>query len=401
MTDHLRAGIGSGVGHDLTSPAQGAGCARPRPGVRATAHWLLGAAAMAFVALAGETGEAADSAAASATSAADLGGIEQLIAAAQEEGELNVIALPPDWANYGKMIETFAQKYDIEVNSAQPDASSQDEINAANQLRGQERAPDVFDLGSNVALRNTDLFSPYKVATWDEIPDALKDPDGLWVSDYGGYMSIGYDAGSVPAPVSVKDLLKEEYRGKVALNGNPTQASAGFHGVMMAALANGGSADDIAPGVEFFRQLKEAGNFLPVDPTPATIASGQTSVVIDWEYLNVAQTKALEGQRDWQLVVPEGAVVGAFYVQAINKDAPHPAAARLWQEFLYSDEGQNIWLQGFARPVRLEAMVEAGTADKQAAANLPEAKGTPVFLTQEQLKQQQQYLLESWEQAVE
>jgi putative spermidine/putrescine transport system substrate-binding protein len=171
--------------------------------------------------------------------------------------------------------------------------------------------------------------------------------------------------------------------------------------VMMAALANGGSADDIAPGVEFFRQLKEAGNFLPVDPTPATIASGQTPVVIDWEYLNVAQTAALEDQRDWKLVVPEGAVVGAFYVQAISKDAPHPAAARLWQEFLYSDEGQNIWLQGFARPVRLDAMVAAGTVDKEAVANLPEVNGTPVFLTQEQLAKQQQYLLENWEKAVE
>ncbi len=361
--------------------------------------WLFGAAAMALLALSGGGAVAAD--AATATSAADFGGMDQLIAAAKEEGELNVIALPPDWANYGKMIDTFALKYGIKVNSAQPDGSSQDEINAANQLRGQDRAPDVFDLGGNVALRNTDLFSPYKVATWDDIPDVLKDPDGAWVSDYGGYMSIGYDAGSVPAPTSVGDLLKEEYRGKVALNGNPTQASAGFHGVMMAALGNGGSADDIAPGVEFFKELKGAGNFLPVDPTPATIASGQTPVVLDWEYLNVAQTEALKGQRDWKLVVPEGAVVGAFYVQAINKDAPHPAAARLWQEFLYSDEGQNIWLQGFARPVRLEAMAKAGTVDKAAMANLPEAKGTPVFLTQDQLASQQQYLLEHWEQAVE
>jgi putative spermidine/putrescine transport system substrate-binding protein len=377
MTDHAGTGIRTG----------------------ATAHWLLGAATIAVVALA--SGHAGAQDAASATSAADLGGLDQLIAAAQEEGELNVIALPPDWANYGTMIETFAEKYGIEVNSAQPDASSQDEINAANQLRGQDRAPDVFDLGSNVALRNTDLFAPYKVATWDDIPDALKDPGGLWVSDYGGYMSIGYDAGSVPAPTSVSDLLKPEYRGKVALNGNPTQAAAGFNGVMMAALANGGSGDDIAPGVEFFRQLKEAGNFLPVDPTPATIASGQTPVVIDWEYLNVAQTAALAGQRDWKLVVPEGAAVGAFYVQAINKDAPHPAAARLWQEFLYSDEGQNIWLQGFARPVRIDAMMAAGTADQAAVANLPEVKGEPTFLTQDQLAAQQQYLLEHWEQAVE
>jgi putative spermidine/putrescine transport system substrate-binding protein len=401
MTDHFGVEMVSGAGEDLANPPCHAGFALSRPSARATAHWLVGAAAVAAVALAGSSAQAADSAAANATSAADLGGMDQLIAAAQEEGELNVIALPPDWANYGKMIEAFAQKYGIKVNSAQPDASSQDEINAANQLRGQERAPDVFDVGSNVALRNTDLFAPYKVATWADVPDVLKDPNGLWVSDYGGYMSIGFDADSVPAPTTVKDLLKPEYRGKVALNGNPTQASAGFHGVMMAALANGGSGDDIAPGVEFFRQLKEAGNFLPVDPTPATIASGQTPVVIDWEYLNVGQRAALEGQRDWKLVVPEGAAVGAFYVQAINKDAPHPAAARLWQEFLYSDEGQNIWLQGFARPVRIDAMIEAGTVDQEAVANLPEVKGEPVFLTQDQLAAQQQYLLENWEQAVE
>jgi putative spermidine/putrescine transport system substrate-binding protein len=389
--------MAAGVGADPAAP--GTGFARSQRGDDARAHRLLGAAAAIAIALA--CGHAGAQDAATATSAGDLGGMDQLIAAAQAEGELNVIALPPDWANYGAMIETFAAKYGIEVNSAQPDASSQDEINAANQLRGQARAPDVFDLGGAVALRNTDLFAPYKVATWDDVPDALKDPGGLWISDYGGYMSIGYDAGSVPAVTSVSDLLKPEFRGKVALNGNPTQAAAGFNGVMMAALANGGSADDIAPGVEFFRQLKEAGNFLPVDPTPATIASGQTPVVIDWEYLNVGQRATLEGQKDWQTVVPDGAIVGAFYVQAINKDAPHPAAARLWQEFLYSDEGQNIWLQGFARPVRLEAMIAAGTADQEAAAKLPTAEGTPVFLTQEQLAQHQQYLLENWEKAVE
>ena len=360
---------------------------------------LAAAAALALFSSAGAAALAAD--AKTATTAADLGGMDSLAAAAKQEGQLNVIALPPDWANYGTMIEAFQSKYGIKVNSAQPDASSQDEINAANQLHGQARAPDVFDLGSNVALRNVDLFAPYKVATWNDIPAPLKDPNGVWANDYGGYMSIGYDAGRVPAVTSVADLMKPEFKGKVALNGNPTQASAGFYGVMMAAIANGGSASDIEPGIEFFKKLKEAGNFLPVDPTPATIASGETPVVIDWEYLNVAQSKQLNGQIDWKLVVPEGAAIGAYYVQAINKDAPHPAAARLWQEFLFSDEGQNIWLKGFARPVRLDAMVKAGTVDKDAVAALPEAKGTPVYLTQEQITTQQKLLLERWDQAIQ
>ena len=348
----------------------------------------------------GDSGSGSATSAATATSAEALGGMEALVAAAKEEGRLNVIALPPDWTNYGEMISTFSEKYGIQVDSAQPDAASQDEINAAQQLAGTDRAPDVFDLGATVARANTELFAPYKVATWDDIPEELKDPEGRHVSDYTGYMSIGYDAGAVPAPTSVEDLLGPQYKGKVALNGDPTQAGAAFNGVVMAAIDSGGSPDDIAPGVDFFSKLKDAGNFLPVDPTPATIASGQTPVVIDWDYSNAAQTQALEGKRDWQVVVPEGAVVSSYYQQAINKDAPHPAAARLWQEFLYSDEGQNIWLEGFGRPVRAEAMQEAGTIDEQAFAALPEAQGDPVNLTVEQEKKASDYLTANWAKAI-
>ncbi len=326
--------------------------------------------------------------------------MEKLVEAAKAEGQLNVIALPPDWANYGEIINAFTAKYGIKVNSAQPDASSQDEINAAKQLKGQGGAPDVFDLGTAVALANTAMFAPYKVATWDDIPAELKEANGAWVNDYGGYMSIGYDAAKVPAPTGVADLLGAPYKGKVALNGDPTQAGAAFNGVVAAALGNGGSADDIAKGVDFFGQLKKAGNFLPVDPTPATIESGQTPVVFDWDYLNVAQGAKLQGKIDWKTVVPANAVVGSYYVQAVNADAPHPAAARLWQEFLYSDEGQNLWLKGGARPVRADAMKAAGTLDTAAFDALPAVTGTPVFLTEAQTKAANDYLAANWAKAV-
>jgi putative spermidine/putrescine transport system substrate-binding protein len=344
--------------------------------------------------------DSAGTGAATAASAADLGGMDALVAAAKKEGQLNVIALPPDWANYGAIIKAFGDKYGIKVNSAQPDASSQDEINAADQLKGQDKAPDVFDLGSAVATANVAKFAPYKVATWADIPDALKEAGGTWANDYGGYMSIGYDSAKVPAPASVADLLKPEYKGKVALNGDPTQAGAAFAGVAMAALGNGGSADDIKPGVDFFGKLKKAGNFLPVDPTPATVESGQTPVVIDWDYLNVAQGAKLSGKIQWKTVVPAGAVLGSYYVQAISKDAPHPAAARLWEEFLYSDEGQNLWLKGGARPVRADAMVKAGTIDATAFAALPKVEGTPVFQTEAQTTKAKEYLAANWAKAI-
>jgi putative spermidine/putrescine transport system substrate-binding protein len=333
----------------------------------------------------------------SATSADDLGGMDALVKAAQDEGTLNVIALPPDWANYGNIIKAFGDKYGIKVDSAQPDAASQDEINAANQLEGSDRAPDVFDLGQSVALANTDLFAPYQVQTFDDVPADFKDPDGTWVNDYGGYMSIGYDSSKVPEVASLDDLLGSDFKGQVALNGDPTEAGAAFSGVVMASIANGGSADDIAPGVEYFKKLKDAGNFIPVDPTPATIESGQTPVVIDWDYLNAAESAKLPS---WKVVVPDNAVVAGYYFQAINKDAPHPAAARLWEEFLYSDEGQNLWLAGGARPVRADAMVKAGTIDKAKYDALPAVNGTPVIPTNAQTEKMAAYLADNWAKAV-
>jgi putative spermidine/putrescine transport system substrate-binding protein len=332
-----------------------------------------------------------------ATSAADFGGMDALVEAAKKEGELNVIALPLDWANYGNIIKAFGDKYGIKVNPAQPDATSQDQINAANQQKGKSTAPDVFDLGQSVALANTSMFAPYTVSTFDDIPDGYKDANGAWVNDYGGYMSIGYDTAKVPDVTSVNDLLKPEYSGKVALNGDPTQAGAAFSGVMMVAVTQGGSADHIAPGVEFFRKLKEAGNFLPVDPTPATIESGQTPVVIDWNYLNATETAKLP---TWQVVVPSNAVLAGYYYQAINKDAPHPAAARLWQEFLYGDEGQNLFAAGGVRPVRADQMLQAGTIDKAVVNKIPVIDGPVSVPSPDQTDKATKYLTDNWAKAI-
>jgi putative spermidine/putrescine transport system substrate-binding protein len=335
--------------------------------------------------------------AASATSAADLGGMSALEKAAKKEGTLNVIALPPDWANYGTIIKTFSSKYGIKVSSQQPDAGSQDEIDAAKRTKGTDRAPDVFDLGQAVALANTSMYAKYKVSTWKDIGDQFKDPDGAWVNDYGGYMAIGYDSAKVPAPTSIDDLLKPAYKGKVALNGDPTTSGAGFSGVLMTAVAKGGSADDIAPGIAFWKQMKKVGNYVPVDPNSATIKSGQTPVVIDWDYTNAAHVNDVP---TWKVTLLPKVAVGGFYYQAINAGGPHPAAARLWEEFLFSDQGQNLWLAGGARPIRADAMVKAGTIDKAKYAALPKVTGTPVIPTAAQTTKLSSYLAKNWSAAV-
>lgn len=340
---------------------------------------------------------------ATATSVSAGGGMTALVAAAKKEGQLNVIALPPDWANYGEIIKAFQTKYGIKVNSANPDGSSQDEINAVKTLKGQSRQPDVMDLGTPFAVSaaQAGLLAPYQVATWADIPADLKDSTGLWYGDYGGFISIGYDAGKVKVPpTTIKSLDNPVYKGQVALNGDPTKAGAAFGGVYAAALANGGSFDNVSPGVSFFGDLKRKGIFIPVQASPATIQSGQTPITLDWDYLQAGYAKQFAGKVDWKVVVPSDGLFGSYYDQAIVKGGPHPAAARLWEEFLYSNEGQNLFLKGLARPVRLDAMTKAGTVDQAAAAKLPAVQGTVKFPTLDQINKAKQVVAQDWAKSV-
>jgi putative spermidine/putrescine transport system substrate-binding protein len=359
---------------------------------------LVAGVAITLSACAGTTTPAAsDIDAATATSAEDFGGLDALVAAAKAEGQLNVIALPDNWANYGAIKALFEEKYGITVNSADPDISSAEEIAAADNLKGQDTAPDVFDLGTAVTLDSLDYFAPYQVANWDEIPAENKESTGLYVNDYTGSMSIGYDSNSVPEPTSLDDLLKPAYKGAVALNGDPTQAGAAFAAVGLATVQEGGTLDDFTPGIEFFEKLNDAGNFLPVNATGATIASGETKVVFDWSYNNLAAAATVDG---WKVTTLPGAVYTSFYNQAISKDAPHPAAARLWQEFIYSPEAQNLFIVGGAYPVTIQTLQDAGTVDTKALETLGELKGDLVTPTAEQAEANAAILAEKWAAAI-
>jgi putative spermidine/putrescine transport system substrate-binding protein len=297
----------------------------------------------------------------------------RLLAAAKKEGQLNTIALPPDWANYGEVMSTFQKKYGIKINNASPNASSAEELQAVRSLRGQDRAPDVLDVAPSFAIDGTreGLFAVYKNTNFGTVPRAMKDGRGYWVGDYWGVVSIGVNLNIVKnQPKTWADLLKPEYKGQVALNGDPRTSGSAVAGVFSAAIANGGSLNDIRPGIDFFARLNKAGNFIPVNATPQTVASGQTPITIDWDYLQLAYDKEFPNIK-WRVAIPAEGVYGAYYAQAINKDAPHPWAARLWQEFLYSDQGQLLWLKGYSHPARFEDMVKRNVIPKALLNALP------------------------------
>ena len=264
---------------------------------------------------------------AKATSLADFGTMEDLEKAAKEEGALNVIALPHDWSNYGEVIESFKKKYpEIKVTELNPNASSKEELDAAKTNKGTDAAPDVFDVGQAIAATSTDYFAPYKVQAWDKIPDTAKDADGAYYADYTGIMSVGWNADKYGDISSLDDLLDPKFAGTVALNGKPAEAGAAFNGYLMANQLAGGDINNLQPGLDYFKKLKEAGNLTTVDVTNGTIDSGQTGVVFDWTYNQASYKKELKDKGvNWKYKTFPKAQVVSYYNQAINKDAPHPA----------------------------------------------------------------------------
>ena len=303
--------------------------------------------------------------------------LAEIEAAAKAEGMLTTIALPHSWCGYGDVIAGFKAKYpEIQVNELNPDAGSADEVEAvkANKDNKGPQAPDVVDVGLafGPSMKAEGLLQPYKVSTWDEIPDSIKDAEGYWYGDYYGVMSFIVNKDLVAnTPTDWADLTKPEYAGQVALAGDPRASNQAILAVLAAGLSKGAKAGEEAgkAGLDFFAEVNKAGNFVPV-----IAAQGATPIAIAWDYNALAWADELAGNPPVEVVVPKTGVLAGVYVQGISAYAPHPNAAKLWMEYLYSDEGQNLWLKGYCHPARFNAMAAAGKLDADAMAKLPPAE---------------------------
>jgi putative spermidine/putrescine transport system substrate-binding protein len=330
-----------------------------------------------------------------------------LVAACKQEGMLTIIATPASWANYGEIFKLFTDTTGVKINSLDENAGSADELAAidANKSNTGPQAPDIVDVGYAYGQQGIDqgLYQPYKVTTWDKIPDTIlglpaKDPNGMWTGGYYGVMAIETNKAVVQnPPKNWDDLLKPEYKGQVALAGPPTTSNQAQQSIFAAALANGGSLDDAQAGLDFFKKLNDAGNYVPVVAKQGTLAQGATPIVLTWDYLAFADRDALAGNPDIEVSYPSP-TIASMYVQAISAYAPHLNCAKVWMEILHSDEGQLAWMKGYAHGVQQADLESRGVIPADLKAKLPasSAFSAAVSPSPDQLSAARKLIGEGW-----
>jgi len=272
----------------------------------------------------------------------EAGGLDNLVKLAKKEGKLALITTPRSWANYGGMFDAYEKAFGVKISVDNPDGSSQYEIDTMKTAPASKQ-PDSIDIGPLVVAQLTPpgakpLSSPYQVINWKDIPNAAKDSTGLWYGNYGGKLAMVYNASLSPAPTKASDFTNPAYKGVVGITGNPTSSNQAFMSVLAASIGNGGSNNlsDVSKGLELFKAVKAQAPLVSVNAT--NLASGTAKLGFMWDFnaLGIIPAAKAAGL-DLKFVYPSDYVLQAPpYINAINVKSPNCANARLWQEFVYS-----------------------------------------------------------------
>jgi putative spermidine/putrescine transport system substrate-binding protein len=318
--------------------------------------------------------------------------MDALVAAAKKEGKLALITTPRDWANYGAIFDAYEKAFSVKISVDNPDGSSQYEIDTM-KTAPKAKQPDSIDIGPLVVAQLTPpggkpMSSPYQVINWNDIPNAAKDPNGLWYGNYGGKLAIVYNTLLSPAPTKATDFTKPEYKGYVGITGDPTSSNQAFMSVLAASLGNGGEKNlsDVTKGLALFKAVKAQSPLVKVNASNLGAGTARVGFMWDFNALGIVPAAKAAGI-DLKFVYPTDYVLQAPpYINAINVKSPNCANARLWQEFVYSQNkgktasqltaadlklpgsklfakmqgGQNYFMQSGADPIMSKAMEKKG-----------------------------------------
>jgi putative spermidine/putrescine transport system substrate-binding protein len=299
--------------------------------------------------------------------------LDELVAGAKQEGQVVSLGMPDDWANWGAIWKAITAKYG--VTHTDTDMSSGEEL-AKFEAEKANPSADIGEVGLEfgpVAIK-MGLSQPYKTTNWDKIPSWARDNDGHWALGYTGTIAFLISKDVKNPPKSFADLLTGDYKVSIGEVGKAAQSNAA---VLAAAVALGGGEDNLQPAMDFFGKLAGQKRLLPVNANVPLMEKGEIQVAVVWDF-NALAWRDIAGKEKWDVVIPSDGSVTSGYTTTINAYAKRPNIAKLVREFAFSDEGQIIFAQGYARPILIDQIkLPADAAAKMLPAD-QYAKARPI-----------------------
>lgn len=268
---------------------------------------------------------------------------------------------PPEWADWATQLKAIAKDTGVQIPLDNKNSGQ-----ALAQIVAEKASPvaDVAYLGVTFGIQaaKADVLASYKPAEWDSIPADMKDPDGKWIALHSGTIGfmVNVDAlNGAPVPRSWDDLLKPEYRGMVGYL-DPASAFVGYAAAVAVNLAKGGTLQNFAPGIDYFKKLTKNSPIAPKQTAYARVLSGEIPILLDYDF-NAYRAK-YKDHANIAFVIPQEGSLRVPYVIGLVKNAPHMQAGKKVIDYVLSEHGQAIWANAWLRPVRESAISASAKA---------------------------------------
>lgn len=279
-------------------------------------------------------------------------GEADLYNAAEKEGLVVSFDTGPTWANWAAQFAGFKKRYPG-VEMTYNDLGSAATVVALDKARNRPQADTAYYFAASaIDAVAKDVVAPFKPVNFDKLPEVWRDPEGKWFTIHSLTIAFVVNTKLVKTPPqSWADLLKPEYKNTVVYL-DPRSAGVGQVTVLAANFGNGGSMDDVQPGIDYLGKLHKAGNVLRVEGTTpyAKFVKGEIPIWIAYENDGL-KAKYTDGLGDGvAVVIPKEASAAAPYGISLVKNGPNPNAGKLWLNYIMTQEGQTTFAKGFVRP---------------------------------------------------
>ena len=238
------------------------------------------------------------------------------------------------------LAEAFEKRFSgIRLSYARA-SNTETTLKILNEARAGRTAADIFDVTSGIyTLLDAHVVAAYPPRSAAGFAPEYKDKDGYWTASNLYFMTFCYNTNLIkPAdvPRSFEDLASPRWAGKIAWTSE--LAITGPPGFIANVLTTMGEEAGMA-WLKRFAALKPAA--LPISPRAVMdqVIAGEYAIGMQTYNHHAAISAATGAPVDWVKMEP---LLGLFSLMGVLKDAPHPNAARLFVEYVMSDEGQKV-----------------------------------------------------------